>query len=94
MSIPNLGNGKMHALRADKGAIETKLKTVDIPKLSPQDVLIEVKSADLSPEPFHALEVLATPAAANHLRTRGCWCHRETQRPCPQCIDWIAGATV
>ena len=57
MSIPNLREGKMRALRADKGATETKLDTVDIPKLGPQDVLIKVKSAGLSPGPFTLLKL-------------------------------------
>ena len=56
-AIPNLGNGKMDALRANKGALETKLDIVDITKLKPQDVLIKVKSVGLSPGPFTLLKL-------------------------------------
>ncbi len=47
---------QMRAYRANVGAQNAKLETVDIPKIGPQDVLIKVVSAGLAPGVFFLLK--------------------------------------
>jgi hypothetical protein len=47
---------QMFALRACDGDTSAQLKSIDIPALKSQDVLVKVVSAKLAPGPFNVLE--------------------------------------
>lgn len=55
-SIVDDGVNTMLALRAHQGTNATFLDTIDIPKLGPEDVLIRIASAGLSPGVFTLLD--------------------------------------
>ena len=55
MSSSNGTAQQMRAFRAEDGAREAQLQTVNVPQIGPQDVLIKVVSVGLSPGPFTLL---------------------------------------
>ena len=66
-AAPDQPSGQMRAFRVEKGAREVKLQNINIPKVGPEDVLIEVRSVILAPDVFRLAKMGKIPQAPTTL---------------------------